>query len=56
MLEEVDLMDEYVEEVMESGDRLPSELWLADLSETYVADAVYDGTQIVSGSEVAHGA
>lgn len=41
------LTDEYVDEVMESGDRVPVELWDAGLSEFMMDDPVFDGEKIV---------
>lgn len=49
------LSDEDVEEIMGSGDRLPVELWGADLSESLMEDPVFDGEKIVDMAGGQHG-
>jgi len=41
-------MDEaYIEEVVESGERLPDEMWEPSISETMPQSPVFDGSNIV---------
>lgn len=36
-----------IEEVMKSGEQLPSEMWEASMSETTMSQPIYDGQKIV---------
>lgn len=36
-----------IEEIMETGDRLPAEMWEPELAETIMVSPIFDGVKIV---------
>lgn len=50
------LNDEYIDEVMDSGDRVPVELWDAGLSDVMMQEPVFDGEKIIDLAGGEHGA
>ncbi len=41
------MSDNDIEEVMESGERLPKEMWEPDMPDTIMGSPVFDGEKIV---------
>lgn len=41
------MREEDIEEIVESGERLPSEMWEPDMADTIMQSPVFDGEKIV---------